>query len=379
MPLKNNFPSLPINQIINGDCQINQNGGTGTVDFNTASLFVRTDVFPSVDNFEFYFPAALNAVIDVAQLEDHPILGATGTSTFITVTTPILQAAIPAAALVACGMTAPISIPSFAAQAATPGVYACQFQIKSSKTGIYTGVLCAANGGQLLYTFEFTVQTANAWQQIVIGIPDPLTSQLGVSGAFLGVVLAAGANTRIARLNQWAFPLGASPIESSTEQVNFLDTAGATIQLTDFLLTNTLGAVQFPRLSFGDSLARAQQLFYTTAKYGAARAPRNSGNLDGALYTRKNVVGATGLNFYFSAPQAFANGLRLIQTDNPQANNAQARNVTGGADCTLTSIPNNNTSTLAQKNFTVVSTGDVGSGLNDNFAVHVSLDGNTYL
>ena len=287
-------------------------------------------------------------------------------------TTGIATGAIPAAAIVGVGMGVVSQTPGFVDVVGNFSYASLQFSLFTTVAGTYTCYVTAAFTHRLLFTFEI-VAVAGRWQTYTYTLPPAQKNTFDVYGAQMGICLAAGANTQIALLNQYTTSAVIPWITASPRQANFLSTAGNTLWLTDVMYTKTLGPVQFPRLSFVDSLSECQTLLAHTADYGGARTMQSGG-----VRSKKNIAGATNIQFNYSMPRPMRNTTAFAQLSNPIFGVAdpQAFNFNTFADCSNTAVV---TPPIGSNVVNLSATGDVASAVTDRFDVGVLIDSNVYL
>ena len=136
------------------------------------------------------------------------------------------------------------------------------FQIRSSKTGTYCVFLYTNDGSAKMYTAEYTVSSADTWEQKVIAIPgnSNLTfNNDNGNGVQIGWTWACGTD-RDGTAETWS-----DLAFATSNQVNFLDSTSNVAYLTGVQLevgqftSSTLPA--FQQESFGDNLARCQRYY----------------------------------------------------------------------------------------------------------------------
>ena len=163
------------------------------------------------------------------------------------------------------------------------------FQIRSSKTGTYCVFLYTNDGSAKMYTAEYTVSSADTWEQKVIAIPgnSNLTfNNDNGNGVQIGWTWACGTD-RDGTAETWS-----DLAFATSNQVNFLDNTSNVAYLTGVQLevgqftSSTLPAFQHE--SFGDNLKRCQRYAYEVvsnestngnAPIGVGGAQYNSGQM----------------------------------------------------------------------------------------------------
>ena len=137
------------------------------------------------------------------------------------------------------------------------------FQIRSSKTGTYCVFLYTNDGSAKMYTAEYTVSSADTWEQKVIAIPgnSNLTfNNDNGNGVQIGWTWACGTD-RDGTAETWS-----DLAFATSNQVNFLDSTSNVAYITGVQLevgqftSSTLPPFQHE--SFGDNLSRCQRYYY---------------------------------------------------------------------------------------------------------------------
>ena len=148
------------------------------------------------------------------------------------------------------------------------------FQIRSSKTGTYCVYFNTVDGTAYLYTAEYTISSADTWEQKVITVPGnsnlTFNNDNGV-GLRVAWVLAVGSG-RSGSAGSWT----SGNAYGTSNQVNFLDSTDNIAYITGVQLevgqftSSTLPAFQHE--SFADNLARCQRYFQAFHPRGSGKA-----------------------------------------------------------------------------------------------------------
>ena len=197
------------------------------------------------------------------------------------------------------------------------------FQVRSSLTGTFGGFLI--NGSDTrVYTFGYTISSANTWTTISITIPGD-TSGTWASNNTTGVAiywsLGAGSSTT-GTGGAW----GSTVNRSVTGQVNVSGTNGATFYITGVQLEQNTSATPFERRLYGQELALCQRYYfkllntssgnlYVSSICGAYNATRAFGGLSLPVSMRATPttsfssarVGSTNLSTVDQAVTVFSN------------------------------------------------------------------------
>ena len=145
------------------------------------------------------------------------------------------------------------------------------FQIRSSKTGTYCVYLQTNDGTAYQYTQEYTISSADTWEQKVLTFPG--NSNLTFNndngkGLIVAWVWAVGSG-RSGSAGSWT----TSNAYGTSNQVNFLDSTDNIAYITGVQLevgqftSSTLPPFQHE--SFGDNLARCQRYYFSDAIYSS--------------------------------------------------------------------------------------------------------------
>ena len=165
------------------------------------------------------------------------------------------------------------------------------FQIRSSKTGTYCVFLQTNDGTAYQYTQEYTISSADTWEQKVLTFPG--NSNLTFNndsgkGLIVAWVWAVG-SSRYGSAGSWT----TSNAYGTSNQVNFLDNTSNVAYITGVQLevgqftSSTLPAFQHE--SFGENLKRCQRYFWkadtsTNARPFCMGRYWSADNVGGLLY-----------------------------------------------------------------------------------------------
>ena len=154
------------------------------------------------------------------------------------------------------------------------------FQIRSSKTGTYCVYLQTNDGTAYQYTQEYTISSADTWEQKVLTFPG--NSNLTFNndngkGLIVAWVWAVGSG-RYGSAGSWT----TSNAYGTSNQVNFLDSTDNIAYITGVQLevgqftSSTLPPFQHE--SFGDNLKRCMRYYQNSYKKGNALTSTSSNN-----------------------------------------------------------------------------------------------------
>jgi hypothetical protein len=169
------------------------------------------------------------------------------------------------------------------------GTMTLSFWVNSSKTGVYCCTFANSAANRLL-PVQYTINNANTWEQKTIAISgDTSGTWLSDNGLGLYVIwnLALGSNFNAGTNNTWN-----TTQYGTANQVNFLDTNGATFYITGVQLESGSTATDFERRPIGTELALCQRYFQKT--YDVETAQATATNL-GMVYVGSTLTGVYGL------------------------------------------------------------------------------------
>ncbi len=123
--------------------------------------------------------------------------------------------------------------------------------------------------------------------------------------------------------------------------------------------------------SGGDTLRKCM-FYYQKSFYPSVVPAQNAGITTGEVYWNAIAAGAvSNQNFQvYLAEQMYSGGTLTYTLYNPQNNNAQARNLNTGTDCTLTAV-----GATSFKSFTIQATSPAGTNVGNALIIHYTVDG----
>jgi hypothetical protein len=134
------------------------------------------------------------------------------------------------------------------------------FQVRSSLTGTYC-VSLRNSGGTRSYVAEFTISAANTFETKTVSIPgDTSGTWLTTNGIGIIFQVCLGSGTsREGTANSWQ----GTNIVATSNQVDWINTSGATFYLTGVQLEKGSTASPFEYRSYGTELALCQRYYYS--------------------------------------------------------------------------------------------------------------------
>jgi hypothetical protein len=161
------------------------------------------------------------------------------------------------------------------------------FWVRSSKTGTYTGSV-ANDASNRSRTFEYTINAANTWEYKTITMPGDVSGVWLINngrGLKLFFSLMCGTNWQ-----QAAGSWGSGNVVGTSNQVNWLDTLGATFYITGVQLEVGNQATAFEHKSITESLSACRRYYEKTYPVGQPIATVSTNQL---LYSH-NVGSSPG-------------------------------------------------------------------------------------
>jgi len=161
------------------------------------------------------------------------------------------------------------------------------FWVKSSVTGTFGASICNYNSTRT-YPFNYTINTANTWEQKNVTIPgDTSGTWYSDNSIGMGVLFSMGAgSSKSGTANTWAGTNYTQP----TGSVALVATASATWQVTGVQLEAGTTASPFEYRSFGQELALCQRYYEKSFAQGTAPAFNQSFNFTtGTVYVGTSI------------------------------------------------------------------------------------------
>lgn len=255
------------NLIINGDMRIDQRNAGASVTANDYEYYA--------DRWKFL--AQANGKMSIQQVTDAPT-GFSNSLLFTTTSayTPPSSAVFAISQWIEGYNTAHLKFGTANAKTVT-----LSFWVKSSLTGTFGGALqnSAANRA---YPFEYTISSANTWEQKTITVSGDTTGTWvgSTNGTGLKVIFSLGSGATFSdTAGVWS---GTSNIYSATGAVQVVATASATWNVTGIQLEVGEGASDFEFLPYDVQLARCQRYYEKSYNDGTALGTATTTGAQGA-------------------------------------------------------------------------------------------------
>ena len=198
------------------------------------------------------------------------------------------------------------------------------FQVRSSLTGTYC-VSLRNSAADRSYVAEFTINSANTFETKTITVPAITTGTwLSTNGAGLLFVVCLGSgSTREGTAGSWQ----SSNIVATSNQVDWINTSGATFYITGVQLEKGSTATSFDYRPYGTELALCQRYYEVIG-----------GSFGGNAYSTTYFMGASGFRatkratptiaLLTTSPQLYQAGIGL-KTATSASDGASTANVDG--------------------------------------------------
>ena len=267
--------------IVNGDMAVAQRS-----DSTVAQADSSNEGFATVDRFGLYFGNSAGGTITTSRDTTAP----TGFGQSIKLNVTSADTSVAATHIVDLRTTleAQVIRNSGWNYTSSSSYITLSFQIRSSKTGTYCVYLQTNDGTAYQYTQEYTISSADTWEQKVLTFPGNRNLTFNNDngkGLIVAWVWAVGSG-RYGSAGSWT----TSNAYGTSNQVNFLDNTSNVAYITGVQLevgqytSSTLPPFQHE--SFGDNLARCQRYYFSDALYSSggntgimeAFAPTNDAN-----------------------------------------------------------------------------------------------------
>jgi hypothetical protein len=207
-----------------------------------------------------------------------------------------------------------------------------EFLARASASGTYCAYI-HNNGRTRSYVIEYSVPQANTWYTIsstVLGDTSGTWASipsLTTYGIEIGFDLGAGSNFQTTA-GAWQ----GGNFTSTTNCTGLVKTGAATLQITRVRFYQGSTALPYVQRPYGLEVQLARR--YYQKSFPPGTQPAQSGGLPGATCVRNPIAVGDPATFIQFVP-AFIAGTPALTTYNPSAANANWRNVTAGADATV--------------------------------------------
>lgn len=236
------------------------------------------------------------------------------------------------------------------------------FQARSSVTGTYC-VSFRNSAANRSYIATYATTVANQWTWISITVPGDVTgtwlSTPNTIGMNVSFDLGSGSNFQ-STAGTWQ----AGNFTGTSGAVKLVANAAATLYITNIQLFAGNQPIPYSPRPFGVELALCQRFYQKTFQPGTA--PAQSAGVTGAI-TVKNPIALGDPSEWWQFVPKMA-GTPTITTYNPSAANANWRDITAGADSTVSVDPS---TTIGASGVLIATSGTVTT-LGDVLAIHAT-------
>jgi hypothetical protein len=261
------------NRIINGDMRIDQRNAGASVTPTVSGTY-------TLDRFQAYFSQASKFSV---QQNAGAVTSPAGFTNYLGVTSLSAYSVLTAESFVITQRIEGYNIADLAWGTADAKTVTLSFQVYSSLTGTFGGAL-RNSAGNRSYPFNYTISSANTWEQKSITVPGDTTGTwltTNLTGMLVYFTLGAGTNYQ-GTAGAWA----AANYITTPEATSVLGTSGATLYITGVQLEVGSTATDFENLPYDVELARCQRYYY---KHVSGANPYIT---TAAMYNSSTVVGA---------------------------------------------------------------------------------------
>jgi hypothetical protein len=246
--------------------------------------------------------------------------------------------------------------------------FTVSFWVKATLTGTYS-FRAANNGLDRSYVANFTISASNTWEFKSLTVPASPSAgtwnYTNGTGLEIGIVLASGSsfNTTAGAWQTGSF-LGTSSNGNGT------NTGATDFRLTGFQIEPGSSATEFEMLEFTQEIYLCQHYYWKTFPYATAPAQNTGVSIGAILY--KAIIAGVASNSIDVAFPALMRTTPTITFFNPQAANANWRNISAAAD----SGAGSSTSILnpSDRKFGAENTQVAGDGVGQYLIIHATAD-----
>ena len=322
-------------------------GGSNIAGSTTGSMLINGDMdidqqFEGVSNGtgidRWYYSYTTGSALTMQRITGNSVVGY---GHYLRMTAPSAAVVVNAAdqrnirQAVEGSMVGPLQWGTANAQAAT-----LQFWAYATVPGTYAFSI-ANSTPNYSYVGTYTITTASTWQEFTQTIPTPGTGSswssfvAGQYGLMVRFDVGSGSNYATSSTGVWQ----SGNYETTSGVVQLIDNAAAQLSLTGVhLFIGTSIGPYIPR-PYSAELTLAKR--YYTKTFNEGVQPVQSAGIGGAICTRVAVAAAYP-GAYFQVPSGIYSGTGssvLVTTYNPSNTNANWRDVTAGADVTVSVDP----------------------------------------
>ena len=150
---------------------------------------------------------------------------------------------------------------SFWVRSNKTGTYCCQIQVNTGDS---------TTGNKYSHVKEYTISAANTWEKKTLtfsGLTAQAITQTTTDGFRMIWWLSVGADDKIASADTWT---QTPSFLSTSNQVNFADSASNEWYVTGVQLEVGTEATPFEHRSFGDELTRCHRYYFQSSKFGTS-------------------------------------------------------------------------------------------------------------
>ena len=260
------YNTMGKNRIINGAMEIDQRNAGASVALSGTGQFI-------VDRWKCRLDASSSSTGQ--QVSDAP----SGFNNSIKIT--IGTGASPSSSQIGwlSQFTEGLYISDFGFGTADAKTVTLSFWVKSSVTGVFSGVI--KNQNTSAYPFEYTVSSANTWEQKSVTIAGDTANTWGTDNSFgIGVFFDLGTGTTYqASDGSWA----SGQYFSATGSTSLCATSGATFYITGVQLEAGSVATEFERRPYGMELALCQRYYEKSYNIGTVPGTNTTTGIAGYI------------------------------------------------------------------------------------------------
>jgi hypothetical protein len=193
-----------------------------------------------------------------------------------------------------------LNVADFDIGLSTAATVTLSFWVRSSISGLYSGVLASGNNGRT-YGFTYTINAANTWEQKTVTVVGDTSGGKtsypidNTSGLRLKLDLGSGSNYQVTA-NSWQAATNKVGVAGT---VNWAQTSGATFYITGVQLEKGSTATSFDYRDYGRELIMCQRYYF-----------KGSGDGTGIAYGYTGGISETYRSVLYKYPQT----MRAIPT-----------------------------------------------------------------